>query len=81
MVDTGTTVIVLASDAFQRYQEATGATVDNSTGLLTIENIDNLESMFFNIGNVSTKSSIIFRISYQRSEYLRIHCQCPNLAS
>ncbi|KAJ7195220.1 acid protease [Mycena pura] len=36
IVDTGTTLILLASDAFKTYQAATGATFDNSTGLLKI---------------------------------------------
>jgi len=51
MVDTGTTLIVIASDAFAAYQNATGADLDPVTGLLTIDNVDNLGSMFFNIGN------------------------------
>jgi cathepsin E len=36
IVDTGTTLILIASDAFQRYQVATGAVLDPVTGLLTI---------------------------------------------
>ncbi|KAG2072515.1 acid protease [Suillus decipiens] len=36
IVDTGTTFILIATDAFAKYQSATGATLDNTTGLLTI---------------------------------------------
>ncbi|KZT33267.1 family A1 protease [Sistotremastrum suecicum HHB10207 ss-3] len=38
IVDTGTTLVLLATDAFQRYKTATGATRDSNTGLLTITN-------------------------------------------
>ncbi|KAJ7643871.1 acid protease [Roridomyces roridus] len=53
IVDTGTTLLMLATDAFQAYQKATGATLDNTTGLLTIteDQFDNLESLFFQIGD------------------------------
>nr|VWP01181.1 Transcription regulator [Ganoderma boninense] len=52
IVDTGTTLLLLATDAFQAYQKATGATMDNETGLLTISEsqLSNLQSMFFNVG-------------------------------
>ncbi|KAG2067500.1 acid protease [Suillus decipiens] len=36
MVDCGTTLILLATDAYQRYQLATGAVHDRATGLLAI---------------------------------------------
>ncbi|KAG2361468.1 aspartic peptidase domain-containing protein [Suillus spraguei] len=36
VVDTGTTFLYLASDAFERYQAATGATRNQAAGLLTI---------------------------------------------
>jgi cathepsin E len=35
IVDTGTTLVLLASDAFAAYQAATGATIDNTTGLIS----------------------------------------------
>jgi hypothetical protein len=52
IVDTGTTLLMIATDAFQAYQKATGATMDQSTGLLklTEQQLDNLQSLFFNIG-------------------------------
>ncbi|KAN0074734.1 Aspartic peptidase domain containing protein [Tylopilus felleus] len=55
IVDTGTTLLLLASDAFESYQEATGATVDQTTGLLTIseQQYNQLQSMNFHIGGVT----------------------------
>ncbi|KAH7925602.1 acid protease [Leucogyrophana mollusca] len=55
IVDTGTTLLLLATDAFQAYQQATGGTEDQTTGLLTIteEQYDNLQSLYFNIGGTT----------------------------
>ncbi|KAG1820851.1 aspartic peptidase domain-containing protein [Suillus subaureus] len=55
IVDTGTTFILIASDAFDKYQSATGATLDESTELLTItsEQYDQLSSLYFTIGGVT----------------------------
>ncbi|KAF9469814.1 aspartic peptidase A1 [Collybia nuda] len=55
IVDTGTTLLLLASDAFARYRSATGAVPDNTTGLLriTAAQFANLQSLFFTIGGVS----------------------------
>ncbi|EKM51579.1 uncharacterized protein PHACADRAFT_261805 [Phanerochaete carnosa HHB-10118-sp] len=55
IVDTGTTLLMLATDVFQAYQKATGATNDQTTGLLklTEEQFDNLQSLFFNIGGTT----------------------------
>ncbi|KAH8100001.1 acid protease [Cristinia sonorae] len=55
IVDTGTTLLLLATDAFQAYQRATGAKEDRETGLLTIteQQFDRLQSLFFNIGGVT----------------------------
>ncbi|KAL1950685.1 hypothetical protein VTO73DRAFT_5809 [Trametes versicolor] len=55
IVDTGTTLLLIATDAFQAYQKATGAKLDNTTGLLTITEaqFENLQSLFFNIGGTS----------------------------
>jgi cathepsin E len=49
IVDTGTTLTLLASDAFARYRSATGAVQDNTTGLLrlTTAQFANLKSLFF----------------------------------
>ena len=55
IVDTGTTLLLLATDAFQAYQQATGAQLDNTTGLLTLteSQFNNLQSLFFNIGGTT----------------------------
>lgn len=55
IVDTGTTLIYLASDAFSAYQQATGASLDESTGLLklTSDQYDNLQSLFFEINGTT----------------------------
>ncbi|PBK76648.1 aspartic peptidase A1 [Armillaria solidipes] len=55
IVDTGTTLTLIASDAFRKYQSATGATLDSTTGLLriTAPQFSNLQSLFFNINGVS----------------------------
>ena len=60
----GTTLVLLASDAFSTYQKATGGVLDNETGLLrlTTAQFEKLSSLFFNINGVSattaTKSEI-----------------------
>ncbi|KAM5546209.1 hypothetical protein V8D89_000335 [Ganoderma adspersum] len=55
ITDTGTTLILLASDALARYQRATGAVLDNTTGLLrlTTAQFANLQSLFFHIGSTT----------------------------
>ncbi|KAG6327123.1 hypothetical protein ID866_11966, partial [Astraeus odoratus] len=55
IVDTGTTLLLLATDAFQAYQRATGATLDQDTGLLTLtqQQYDKLQSLYFNIGGTT----------------------------
>ena len=44
------------TDALASYQSATGAVADSNTGLLRItqEQFDDLESLFFHIGDVSS---------------------------
>ncbi|OAX33575.1 acid protease [Rhizopogon vinicolor AM-OR11-026] len=55
IVDTGTTMILIATDAFVKYQSATGGTLDQSTGLLKIssDQYNNLSSLYYTIGGVS----------------------------
>ncbi|OCB89084.1 acid protease [Sanghuangporus baumii] len=55
IVDTGTTLLYLATDAFQAYQRATGATLDQTTGLLKLSasEYSNLQSLFFQIGGTT----------------------------
>ena len=54
IVDTGTTLLLLESEAYQTYMSLTGAVQDEATGLLTIapEQFQSLKSLFFNIGGV-----------------------------
>lgn len=51
IVDTGTTLTLISSDAFTRYQTATGAVMDSATGLLRLNAAQyaNLQSLFFTI--------------------------------
>ena len=51
IVDTGSTLVLLPSDAFDIYTNTTGAASDYKTGLLKIseENYNKLESMYFEI--------------------------------
>ncbi|RPD60570.1 acid protease [Lentinus tigrinus ALCF2SS1-7] len=53
ITDTGTTLLLIASDALAAYQNATGAVADETTGLLKItqDQFDSLESLFFQIGD------------------------------
>ncbi|KAG1812711.1 acid protease [Suillus variegatus] len=55
IVDTGTTLILIASDAFNIYQSATGATLDKTTGLLQIssDQYEQLSSLYFTIGGIT----------------------------
>ena len=55
IIDTGSTLVLLASDAFEAYTNATGATVDTKTGLLRIsdEDYEKLESLYFSIGGTT----------------------------
>ncbi|KAG2120231.1 acid protease [Suillus clintonianus] len=55
IVDTGTTLILIASDGFSKYQSATGGTLDEATGLLKItsDQYDQLSSLYFTIGGVT----------------------------
>ncbi|KAG1887146.1 acid protease [Suillus subluteus] len=55
VVDTGTTFISIATDAFDKYQSATGATLDESTGLLQIspDQYNQLSSLYFTTGGVT----------------------------
>ncbi|KAF9262866.1 acid protease [Marasmius fiardii PR-910] len=52
IVDTGTTLIMLATDTFEKYRKATGATMDSNTGLLcvTAEQFKNMKNLEFHIG-------------------------------
>ncbi|KAG5728929.1 Polyporopepsin [Termitomyces sp. T112] len=53
IVDIGTTLLLLASDAFKFYRRAAGAEEDPTTGLLTVTEAQfaEMESLFFTIGS------------------------------
>ncbi|EKM61875.1 uncharacterized protein PHACADRAFT_248776 [Phanerochaete carnosa HHB-10118-sp] len=55
IADTGTTLIMIASDAFATYEGLTGGVMDETTGLLMITptQFANLQSLFFNIGGTA----------------------------
>ncbi|TDL28098.1 aspartic peptidase A1 [Rickenella mellea] len=55
IVDTGTTLVLIATDAFNRYKSATGAVLDNNTGLLrlTTAKFNTLPSLFFTIAGTT----------------------------
>ncbi|KIM40927.1 hypothetical protein M413DRAFT_411839 [Hebeloma cylindrosporum] len=55
IVDTGTTLLLLATDAFKAYQKDTGATLDRVTGLLTVtaKQFASMKSLFFQIGSAT----------------------------
>ena len=54
IVDTGTTLLLLATDVFQQYVQLTGSTLDATTGLLTLpaSQFGTLQSLFFSISSV-----------------------------
>jgi len=49
IVDTGTTLVLLATNGFNKYKSATGGVIDNTTGLLrlTTAQFNKLQSLFF----------------------------------
>lgn len=51
IVDTGTTLILIATNAFQTYQSATGGVMDTATGLLRItqSQYNNLQTLSFHV--------------------------------
>ncbi|KAH8109648.1 acid protease [Phellopilus nigrolimitatus] len=55
IVDTGTTLVLIASDAFTRYKALTGATEDAATGLLTLSSAQyaRMESLYFAVGGTT----------------------------
>ena len=55
IVDSGTTLTLLNSDAYLAYQRATGAVVDNQTTLLTVTEAQYaaLQSIYFDIGGIT----------------------------
>ncbi|KAF8816930.1 aspartic peptidase A1 [Phlegmacium glaucopus] len=60
IIDSGTTLILIATNAFNAYKTATGAVSDNTTGLLKLTSTQfaNLKSLFF-----QTTSGAIFELT------------------
>ncbi|EEB94088.1 hypothetical protein MPER_07164, partial [Moniliophthora perniciosa FA553] len=54
IVDTGTTLTMLATDCFEKYMKMTGAVMDDATGLLTVTEgqYKNMKSMMSHIGDM-----------------------------
>jgi hypothetical protein len=85
----GTTIVLLANDAFNVYQNATGATPDNTTGLLTISHTqyNQLHNLSFLVSDViiSTSGVDIFIhpsfFIFLKSGCIRSHTERSNLAS
>lgn len=52
IVDTGTTLLLLATDAFNMYKAQTGATLDERSGLLKVtpEQFGQMNNLYFDIG-------------------------------
>lgn len=57
IIDAGTSLLLLPTAAFQTYMGLTNATLDPTSGLLTVESIDNLQPLFFTIGGESFEFS------------------------
>jgi len=55
IVDTGTTLLLIATNAFQAYQKATGGVLNPTTSLLkiTADQFSALQSLFFHIGGTT----------------------------
>lgn len=53
LVDTGSSLVMLSQETFEKYKQVTGAVLDTSNGLLAIKasDYDNLQSLHFKIGN------------------------------
>lgn len=84
----GTTLVLIASNAFSTYQKATGGVMDENTGLLrlTTAQFAKLESLFFDINGVSFHTSIQIKVQLCSSRnsptgYIRAHGQCTGVAS
>lgn len=55
---------MIATEAFQEYQQLTGAKICSRTGLLTVtkEQFDNLQSLFFTIGADGLGTRPVFKL-------------------
>ncbi|KAK3835590.1 MAG: acid protease [Linnemannia gamsii] len=60
IVDSATTRLLLASDAFHKFQDATGATLDPATGFLSItpDHYHSMNSLFIHIGGTAFELTV-----------------------
>jgi hypothetical protein len=84
IVDTGTTLLLLATDAFQAYQQATGATLDQ-WGTLTLSQsgnhlIDGEQDHRLACNYAAAVRATSEHIFQYRRRYIRADTECPNLA-
>ena len=86
-ITVGTTLILIATNAFDSYRSATGGVLDRSTGLLTITSAQysSLKTLTFNIGGVCIQlwtfcEQLLIGLSFQ-PDLIRFDPQCSNLAS
>ena len=61
MTSLGTTLVQIATDVFERYQEATGGVIDPDVGLLKITSAQylNLKSLFIHVYGVCDLSCFV----------------------
>ena len=69
IIDSGTTFVLIATDAFKRYQVATGAVLDTKTGLLrrNLVQLPRLQSLCFTFNGVTvefTANAQIFPVCF-----------------
>ena len=80
----GTTLVLIASDAYSKYQSMTGASLDSTTGLLTLTatNFNNLQSLFFTISGVCVTNTFSHQYLERESitDNIRVHRQCSTVA-
>ena len=79
IIDSGTATLLIATDAFQRYQTATGATLDSNTGLLALPaaQFSELQSLFFTINGVEfefTGNAQIFPVRLSMCRLISSSC-------
>ena len=85
----GTTLVLIATNAFSTYQSDTGAVLDDTTGLLRITSTQykNLKTLTFVVGGVCTLLKLFssvwnfLYILFSLTDFIRFNCQRSNLAS
>ncbi|KAI9239349.1 MAG: aspartic peptidase domain-containing protein [Podila humilis] len=52
-IESATSLLLLATDGFEEFQQLTGAVLDQTTGLLSIEDASTLQSLYFIVNGVT----------------------------